>query len=230
MRAGYGDGSGAAEVQVTNPSGGILGGDELGMEVSLAPGSSATVLTQAANKAYGGPEARQDAAFEVGEGAALEYMPHHLIPYASSNYRQETRIRLAKGAILLTWDAGRVARGERFAYARLSSRTRIMRDGLPEVVDGFDLPAGGEPFGGYSYLAGLYVLAPLDLAPLADELHHALLPGAPRVLASASAPSSGLCAVRVLARDATALYRALNVCRALSRARLGLAPPVREVW
>lgn len=233
VRAGYGDASGAAEVQVTNPSGGILGGDELRMEVSLAPGCSATVLTQAANKAYGGPEARQDASFEVGEGAVLEYLPHHLIPYASSNYFQRTEISLARSATLLAWDAfsaGRIARGERFAYSRLFSRTRITRDGLPEVIDGFDLSPGGEPFGGYSYLAGFYILAPLDLAPLADGLHEALLPGGPRILASASALSFGLCAVRILARDATALYRALNTCRAASRAHLGLPPPSREVW
>ena len=163
----------------------------------------------------------------------MEYLPHHLIPYTSSNYRRTTQISLAGGATLLTWDAysaGRIARGERFAYGRLSSRACITRDGAPVVVDGFDLAAGGEPLGGYSYLAGLYVLAPVDLSPLTEELHTALLSGAPRILASASAPSSGLCAVRVLARDATALYRALNACRDASRAYLGLAPPPREVW
>lgn len=163
----------------------------------------------------------------------LEYLPHHLIPYASSNYRQDTRISVAESSTLLAWDAysaGRIARGERFAYTSLSSRTRISRDGVPEVADGFELLAGGEPFGGFSYLAGLYVLAARDLAPLADELHAALVSLFPRALASASAPSFGLCAVRVLARDATVLYRALNSCRALSRASLGLPPPAREVW
>lgn len=54
VRANYPDGSGMPEVQITNPSDGILGGDRLEIEADLAPGSSATVLTQAANKAYGG--------------------------------------------------------------------------------------------------------------------------------------------------------------------------------
>jgi urease accessory protein len=234
VRANYPDGSGAPEVQITNPSGGILGGDDLSLEVRLEPGASATVLTQAANKAYRGPEAHGRAAFEVADGAALEYLPHHLIPYADSSYRQSTGFHLAPSATLIAWEAcsaGRIARSERFAYARLSSTTRTVRDGRPEVVDGFDLrgEGGGEPFGGYSYLGAAYVLAPRSLEPLAEKLH-AALSRMPRALASASAPASGVCTVRVLTSDATALYRALNACRAVARSYLGLAPAAREVW
>lgn len=93
------------EVQITNPAGGILGGDVLEVDVDVAPGSSATVLTQAANKAYRGEEASQTAVFRIGEGAFLEYLPHHLIPYAGSNYRQETTFHLTPDAILFAWDA-----------------------------------------------------------------------------------------------------------------------------
>lgn len=74
-------------MQITNPSGGILGGDHLDLEVSLAPGSSATVLTQAANKVYRGTDSGQTALFRIGERATLEYLPHHLIPYADSSHR-----------------------------------------------------------------------------------------------------------------------------------------------
>lgn len=231
MRTNYPDGSGIPEVQITNPSGGILGGDRLEMDVSLAPGSAATILTQAANKVYRGAEARQNAIVRVGEGSFLEYLPHHLIPFARSSYRQETEIRLAGDATLLAWDAvsaGRVVRGERFAFDGLSARTRIFRETLPEVVDGFGLRAGGEPFGGYSYGGAACVLALQNLESLAEKLHGVLC-GIPRVLASASAPTPRLCAVRVLARDATALYRALNACRVAARACLDLPPAPREV-
>ena len=219
------------EVQVTNPSGGILGGDRLKLEVDLAPGSSATLLTQAANKAYRGPESSQDAVFRLREGSFLEYLLHHLIPYAASNYRQQTTFHLAPDATLLTWDAvsaGRLARGERFAFDSLAGRTRIFRDGVPEVVDGFDLAGGRESFGGYPYLAAAYVLAPTDLGPLADMLHEELS-GAPAALASSSAPSAGLCAVRILADSSHALYVVLNLCRVVSREFLGLPVAAREV-
>ena len=231
MRANYPDGSGIAEVQITNPSGGILGGDHLGLEISLAPRSSVTVLTQAANKAYRGEMAEQRALFRVGEGAFLEYLPHHLIPYSGSDYRQETTFQLAPDSTLITWDAyaaGRVARAERFAFDGLYSRTRISRYVIPEVVDGFDLTGATQWFGGYPYAAAMYILAPKNLEPLAEELHDHLadLPGA---LASSSALSSGICAIRALANDAHTLYRLLNRSRDLARRFMGLPGPAREI-
>jgi urease accessory protein len=231
VRANYLDGSGIPEVQITNPSGGILGGDRLEAEVTLEPGSAATVLTQAAAKAYRGTSAYQRAVFRVGEGAFLEYLPHHLIPFAGSRYRQETEFHLAASATLVAWEAfsaGRIARGERFAFGCLAGTTRIFREDFPEVVDGFEIPGGGEPFGGYSYLGSLYVRAPVDLSFLAEELH-ASLSGSHRLFASASVPAPRLCAVRALAQDSTALYRALNGGRAEARKLLALPPPPREI-
>ena len=231
VRANYPDESGIPEVQITNPSGGILGGDRLDLEISLAPGSSATVLTQAANKAYHGEPSEQRAVFDVAEGGFLEYLPHHLIPYPGSDYRQETAFHLAPDAALFSWDAfaaGRIARGERCAFARLRGRTKIFRGGLPEVVDGLDLTRGTEPFGGFSYLGSAYVLAPVDLAALAEDLHD-YLSGIPGALASASAPSAGLCALRALTADAHALYRVLDESRDLARRVLKLPVPAREV-
>ena len=105
VRANYPDGSGIPEVQITNPSGGILGGDSLELEISLAPGSPATILTQAANKAYRGASSEHRAFSHVGEGVFIEYLPHHLIPYSHSDYRQETTLHLAPDSTLITWDA-----------------------------------------------------------------------------------------------------------------------------
>lgn len=232
VRANYPDNSGTAEVQITNPSGGILGGDHLETEILVEPSARATILTQAANKAYKGAEALQNTALRVEEGAFLEYLPHHLIPFARSRYRQETAFHLAEDARLITWDAfsaGRVARGERFAFSGLSGRTRISRENTLRVVDGFELSGGGESFGGYSYLGTLYVLAPENLSPLAEDLH-ALLICVPGILASASSLDADICTARILARDATALYRALNTCRTVARAYLDLPPPARDVW
>ena len=231
VRANHPDGPGMPEVQVTNPSGGVLGGDRLEAEVDLSSGSSATVLTQAANKAYRGEEASQTTLFRVSGGAVLEYLPHHLIPYAGSNYRQETNFHLAPDATLLTWDAfsaGRVARGERFAFKRLRARTSIFRDGRPEAIDGLDLVGGSEHFGGYSYVAAVYALSPKPLGPLADALHESI-GGFAGALASASAPASDLCAVRILARDAPTMYRLLNRSRLLAREFLDLPAPSRGV-
>ncbi len=126
----------------------------------LEPGSAGIVLTQAANKAYRGAQLSQRAVLSVGDGAFLEYLPHHLIPFPASSCSQETAFHLAGSATLVTWDAyaaGRIARGERFAFDALRAITRVWRNGLPEATDGLDLLGGGERFGGYSYVASAYV-------------------------------------------------------------------------
>ena len=230
-RANYPDGSGIPEVQITHPSGGILGGDSLEVEISLAPGSSATILTQAANKAYRGETSEQRALFRVGEGAFFEYLPHHLIPYSGSDYRQVTTFQLAPDSTLITWDAyaaGRVARSERFSFIGLHSRTRISRDFIPEVVDGFELTGGAECFGGYPYTTAMYILTPRNLESLTETLHD-LLAVVPGALASSSALSSGICAVRALTNDAYTLYRLLNRSRDLARRSLERPVTGREI-
>ncbi|MDQ3990405.1 MAG: urease accessory protein UreD, partial [Actinomycetota bacterium] len=192
------DASGMPEVQLTNPGGGVLGGDHLDLEVTLEPAARATVCTQGATKVYRGAQAVQLTRLSVASGAVLEYVPHHVIPFAGARWCQHTVIELAPDAGLLAWDAcaaGRVARGERFAFDGLSARTAVLRDGVPQAVDGWELGGGGEPFGGFSYVATAYVAAPGDLAALAERLHAAVV-GIPSTLASASTPTSGLVVVR----------------------------------
>lgn len=99
---------------------------------------------------------------------------------------------------------------------------------MPKAIDGLDLSGGREHFGGYSYTAAAYVLGPGDLGPLADGLHD-FLSGLPGTLASASAPSPGLCAVRILTAGAPVLYKALNGVRTILRDYFGLPGPAREV-
>jgi urease accessory protein len=224
------DDSGIPEVQLTNPGGGTLGGDHLDLEVAAEARSRATVATQAANKVYRGPEAVQRAALRLGPAAFLEYIPHHVIPFAGSRYRQETAVDMAPSAVLVAWEsfsAGRLALGERFAFSALSTRLRVARDGALEILDGFELGPGGEPLGGYSYLATVFILAPTDLSQLAERLHAflATVPG----FASASAPGPGLVTARLLATEAPSLYLALNGIRAIARAELGVPPPPRSV-
>lgn len=222
------------EVQITNPAGGVLGGDALELDVSLAPGSSATLTTQGATKAYRGEASNQTAEIRVDDGAFLEYLPHHLIPFAGSSHRQQTRFALNGEATLLAWEAysaGRLARGERFDFDRLSSSTRVHVDDAPVASDGFELPGvyprGDEHFGGYSYLATVFVVAP-DAAALSEDLNGLLRLGRGS-LASSSAPSERLCISRILSGGAPALYRMLNLCRGAVRERLSV-PVGRGIW
>ena len=96
------------------------------------------------------------------------------------------------------------------------------------MVDGFELTGGTEWFGGYPYTAAMYILGPRNLQPLAETLHE-LLADVPGALASSSALSSGICAIRALANDAHTLYRLLNRSRDLARRSLESPVPAREI-
>jgi len=218
------DGSGFAELRITNPGGGVLGGDRLAVEITLAPRARATVLTQGATRVYRGPQARQRTVLELGAEAVLEYLPHHVIPFAGSSYRQRTLIRIDSTATLIAWEAfaaGRVLSGECFEFDLLSSRTRILVDDVPVAIDGLELRGGGEPLEGCSYVGTLHVAAPGEADGLARTLA-GVLDRVPGVLASASAPTPRLCTARVLGQRAPDLRFALQACREAAREHLGL--------
>jgi hypothetical protein len=78
--------------------------------------------------------------------------------------------------VAIQWldDDGVAGRGERFVFGRLRGMTRVFLEGKPEATGGFDLAGASEHFGGYSCAAGVHVVAPEALGPLAEELHHSL--------------------------------------------------------
>lgn len=276
------DGDGTGEVQVTNPSGGLLAGDRLETLIDVGPGVRASLVTQGANRIYGRavedgvPEASRavegdrpgtgrapagsrpartttesavtarptpsehptatvlETRIAVGDDAALEWAPHHLMPFARSRVRQRTLVDVAASGALLAWEslaAGRSAHGERFAWDELDTRLRIVRAGRPLLADGALLGPGGEPFDGADLVATVVVVLPAGDpvgSRLADDLHRELHV-APGTLASASAVAPTLVVARIVARDAPALYRALHAVRERARPAVGLPPPRRPI-
>jgi len=122
VRASYGDASGTAVIVTTHPAGGVLGGDRLDVGVELAEDARATILDQGATQGPRGSPAYRRTVLRVANGAVLEHLPYHVIPFAGSSLALETRVELGATGTLLAWEAlaaGRVARGERFAFERL---------------------------------------------------------------------------------------------------------------
>jgi len=110
---------------IVNSSGGVLGGDRLEMAIQLGPGASLALRPQAATKVYRsncGP-AHCLCRFTLAAGARLDYLADEIIPFAGSDYTQRTQVEIAADATVLLGEivtAGRLARGERFAFARLA--------------------------------------------------------------------------------------------------------------
>ncbi len=222
----------AAVVSLLNPTGGVLGGDRLHVDVEVGPGAHACLTTPSATRVYrtAGEPAVQAVRLAVGRGATLEWVPDHTIPFAGADYRQTIEVEVGEGACLVLIDAfsaGRVAAGERWRFRRLESALTV-RDARGELLhDRFVLVGAADGLGateGADYFATLVVVAPRGLDDLTGEA-----PGLARACgarAAAGRLAGGAVVLRCLAPTAPALLDALDHLWGVAR-RLALgAPPL----
>lgn len=130
-------------VQVVNPTAGILAGDRLESEISVAPDAALLVTTPSASRVFqmrdGRAECRQR--FSVSAGGWLEVMPEPLVPHRGSHYRQQTIVAAESGASLLFVDQlmpGRIAHGEAWSWSRLQLELTVELDGELILRERFD--------------------------------------------------------------------------------------------
>lgn len=210
--------NGAALVHLHNVSGGLLGGDHLGLSVRLAASATVQLTTTSATRIY---RPRHEAAATIqsteitlAENAFLEYVPDAIIPYSGVRYEQRTKINLSPGSGLFWWEIlapGREASGEIFAYESVEMHTEIsVAGGRPIAVEQIRLDPRHHPLtsparlGPYRYWATFYVCR-VGLAPaawLAAENHlreaaHALTRPGKSLWAISTLPAHGL-AIRCL--------------------------------
>ncbi len=156
-------GDGRVLLQLLNVGPGLLAGDRYALRVRLKPGGRVVLVNQSATKVHRMPPetgAQQQLQIRVEEGATLEYYPGLTIPFAESDARFETTVQLseeARFALLELWAMGRVRRGERFAFRRLSSRLRVFQEEQLIYADGLELTQPSAKLmgisDGFAYLA-----------------------------------------------------------------------------
>jgi len=120
----------AAVVSILNPTGGLLGGDQLSIEVDVAARAHAVLTTPSATRVYraDGAPTVQTVRLRLGPGAVVEWVPDHTIPFAGSALRQAFDVELDETASLVLVDAfsaGRIALGEAWRFALLESAIAI---------------------------------------------------------------------------------------------------------
>jgi urease accessory protein len=225
----------AAVVTVLNPTGGLLGGDRLAIEVAVGPGAHACVTTPSATRVYrtNGPAAEQDVRVRIEPGGCLEWLPDHTIPSAGAAFRQRIDIDLAPDARLILVDgfaAGRVARGEAWRFALLDAAVAVRKGERLVLHDRFALrrtevwarPGCAD---GHPYFGSLFAVGPGDLGELARAMSAAI--GAAGVAGGAAPGARGGLVARVLAPGAPALLAALDALATLARQALLGLPPLR---
>ena len=123
----------AAWVYTSSLGGGLVDGDHLSVTLEVAPGATALLSSQGANRVYRSPRGcRSELSARVAEGALLALVPDPTMCFADARYAQHQDVELAPGASLLLMDvvtAGRSANGERWAFTHYASSLRVHREG-----------------------------------------------------------------------------------------------------
>lgn len=236
----YLDDTGAAYTLLVNPSGGLVGGDHLSIDMNVEQDAHVLISAPSANRVYRteGKVSEQHVNITVGPGAVLEWFPEHTIPFAGSRFRQTLQATLAPGATLLLWDAvasGRIARGERWAFTDLENDIRIMMASGSTLFERYVLdPSADLGRVGlaeeWNYVASLYVVndsTPSEVWNGLESKIATILDARPgEVLGGVSVgPVPGL-AVKILARTAPDLNAILDALWAAVREGLLNLPPV----
>jgi urease accessory protein len=129
-----------------HPPGGVVGGDDLELEVSVAAGAHALVTTPAAGKFYrsAGAWATQQQRFRVAQGGVLEWLPALNIVHGGARVKLRSQFELDEGAQMLAWDhvgLGRPGSGDVFAEGVLDSRLEVVLQDRPLLSERLHLDA-----------------------------------------------------------------------------------------
>lgn len=124
---------------IVHPPGGIVGGDELRLEVEVGANAHALLTTPAATKFYrsDGRVAHQTQEMRAINGI-LEWMPQETILYPGCRVSSETRVRLDTQSKFIGWELpcfGLPARNESFDSGELHANLELWRDDTPLLVD-----------------------------------------------------------------------------------------------
>ena len=132
---------GYCPVILSSCGGGLVEGDAVDLEVRCGPGAALFLGTQALGKVYrcpAGTGCRQELRGAVADGGTAVVLPDPVVPFAGSIFRQRQHWSLEGDAVLLLADghtAGRVLRGERFAYREYRSDIDVLVDGRTVLLE-----------------------------------------------------------------------------------------------
>jgi urease accessory protein len=214
-------------------SGGLTGGDDIRITVSIEDGAAVVVSTQAAEKIYRslGADATIEVDLAIASNARLEYYPQETILFDGARLRRRTEANIAAGGNFAAAEMlvfGRQARGERMNRGRVLDGWRVRRDGRLVWVDWLALDdeiaaALDDPFafdGAAAIATALHVGG--DVAQL--------LPAARDLTDGAATIVNGVLIARIFGPSARDVRDRLIRYLASLRGAMGLPPRLPRVW
>ena len=144
------------ELPLLHTAGGLVGGDQLGIDLKLETGSRSLITSVAAQKVYGsigrsrldpeGAWVRQAVTAKLAEHSDLEWLPQELVLYADALFEQNLEVQLPRNASFVSMEIvrlGRTAAGETLQRGRCKTGLCIQRTGSGqpewELVDRIEL-------------------------------------------------------------------------------------------
>lgn len=222
LRSLYPEGDTVCHNVLVHPPGGLVGGDTVETQVSVAPGAHGLVTTPGATRFYRslGEPARQRVHARLEADARLEWLPLEALAYNQCQAENRAVFDLAPGAELLGWDItalGLPAADQPFAEGCFTQHLEVPGVWLEQGrIAADDLRLLNSPLG----LAGQRCLATLfyaSAAPLTRAQREAALERTRAVIdAHALAAHAGV----------TALNDRLLVVRALAP----VTEPASDMW
>ncbi|SHG46381.1 urease accessory protein [Cognatishimia maritima] len=127
-----------------NTSGGLTGGDQIDIVAQAGAGSSLTLTTQAAERAYRSQDgrARMHTDLTIDTDAQINWLPQEMILFEGSALDRRLTVDIADNGRFLMVEPiifGRTAMGETLTSVSFKDRVRINRQGKPLYWDGLDL-------------------------------------------------------------------------------------------
>jgi urease accessory protein len=144
----------SAWAYLSNFGGGMVAGDETGMELELGERACCFVSTQASTKVYRNPNARPCSHWmraKLAVGSLLAYAPDSVQAFAGSHYQQRQTFLMQPGSglVLVDWVcSGRSACGERWAFSRFQSRNEVFLGDQRVFIDSLLMDPAAGPLDG----------------------------------------------------------------------------------
>lgn len=120
---------------------GILAGDDLEIQLCLAPDTALTLKTQAFSRVQSmneGESAQQNTLIQLAENSRLFYLPHPLVLHEKSAFYQSTKIDMMEKSQLIYGEvvaSGRVMNQEQFKFQDFNSYLEISYQQKPILID-----------------------------------------------------------------------------------------------
>ncbi|MFC7393563.1 urease accessory protein UreD [Scopulibacillus cellulosilyticus] len=181
----YLDDSGQPSIFIVNPGGGYVDGDTYRIDVRLQENAELLMSNQSATTIYKTPESfvLQEMEIVLKKGSLFEYVPDPIIAFKDAKFRQETVIRMERGATLIYAEIispGWSPDGTPFTYDTLRLKTDIYLDGELAVYDLLRLQPENQNmnetgfFEGYTHFGSMMVIGEQATPEFLDQMNNFL--------------------------------------------------------